>query len=226
MHYTCCPAPKHPQYAPHQWNKLACGQKSSMLSLPLSSLPILDKKITRRIQSINGTFLYYARTVKPTMLPAIYDFFSQQAQLTSDTIDTYNMITDYAHTYPNTIICCHAGNMFLHIDSYATYLVQPKSRSRGAGYFYPRNTPTSLTTTPSPKSNSPILTECTTLKRVMSSATEAEIRAIHHNGKYVVPICITLNELGNTQDPAPLKTDSNTSAGFLKSAIIQKKSKS
>ena len=60
----------------------------------------------------------------------------------------------------------------------------------------------------------------------MSSATEADTGAIHHNGKYTIPIRITLSELDHPQGPAPLKIDNNTADGFLKSTIRQKKSNS
>ena len=67
---------RSPQYAPHQWTKPAYGQKIQY-TIPPSSLPILDKKGTRRIQSINSNFLYYARAITPTILPAINEnFFS------------------------------------------------------------------------------------------------------------------------------------------------------
>ena len=48
--------PRKPQYAPHKWTTPVYGQKVQY-ALPLSTLPILDSKGTKRIQSINGIFL-------------------------------------------------------------------------------------------------------------------------------------------------------------------------
>ena len=75
------------------------------------------------------------------------------------------------------------------------------------------------------QSNGPILTERTTLKRVMPSVAKSETGAIHHNRTYTVPIRIILNELSHPQGSTPLKTDNNISAGFLKYTIRQKHSK-
>ena len=47
--------PKYPQYAPHKWTTPEYGQKIQY-ALPPSSLPVLDSKGIKLIQSINGTF--------------------------------------------------------------------------------------------------------------------------------------------------------------------------
>ena len=67
---------KRRQHAPHKWTEPVYGQKVQY-ALPDSTLPILDKKGTKRIQAINGTFLYYARAVDPCMLPAINEISAQ-----------------------------------------------------------------------------------------------------------------------------------------------------
>ena len=61
--------PTHLQHAPHKWNKPVYGQK--MQFAPSDSSPLLDNKGTLRVQSISGTFLYYARAVDPTIFPAL-----------------------------------------------------------------------------------------------------------------------------------------------------------
>jgi hypothetical protein len=214
----------YPQHAPHKWTIPAYGQKIQY-ALPPSSLPILDFKGIKRIQSINGTFLYYARAVDPCMLPAINEISTSQAQPTEETNAKAQMLMDYANTYPSATIRYKASDMQLHVDSDAAYLVLPKARSRGAGHFYlsshtPPNTPT-----PNPPANGPILTECVTLRTVMTSAAEAETCTLHHNGKAAIPIRITLEELHHPQGPTQIKTDNNTAQGFLTSSIRRKRSK-
>ena len=93
---------------------------------------------------------------------------------------------DYAHTYPSATIRYHASDMQLHIDSDAAYLVLPKARSRGAGHFYLSDKIADNHSIPTPTPNGPILTECVTLRNVMSSAAEAEVGTVHHNGKVAV----------------------------------------
>ena len=60
--------PKYPQHAPHTCTTPVYGQKIKY-ALPPSSLPILDAKGIKRIQSINGNFLYYARAINSSMIP-------------------------------------------------------------------------------------------------------------------------------------------------------------
>ena len=215
---------KHSQHAPHKWTTPVYGQKIQY-ALPPSSLPILDAMGIKRIQSINGTFLYYARAVDPCMLPAINEISTQQAQPTSDTNAKVQMLMDYAHTYPNATIRYHASDMQLHVDSDAAYLVLPKARSRGAGHFYLSNhTPPGIAI-PTPPPNGPILTECFTIRNVMTSAAEAETGTLHHNGIAAVPLRITLDELHHKQGPTYIKTDNDTAKGFLTSSIRKKRSK-
>ena len=78
--------------------------------------------------------------------------------------------------------------MQLYIDSDAAYLVLPKARSRGVRHFYLSSTLNNMQTIPTPASNGPILTECQTLKNVMSSAAEAEVGTVFLNGKATIPI--------------------------------------
>ena len=216
--------PKHPQHAPHKWTTPAYGQKIQY-ALPPSSLPILDSKGVKRIQSINGTFLYYGRAVDPCMLPAINEISTQQSHPTTDTNAKAKMLMDYAHTYPNATIRYKASDMQLHVDSDAAYLVLPKARSRGAGHFYLSSTTPPGTSIPQPPPNGPILTECVTLRNVMTSAAEAETGTLHHNGIAAIPIRVTLGELNHPQGPTYFKTDNDTAKGFLTSTIRKKRSK-
>ena len=59
----------------------------------------------------------------------------------------------------------------------------------------------------------------------MSSAAEAEYRWLYINAQDAVPLIITLEEIGNKQDPVPLKTDKSTTKGIMNKTIKQKISK-
>ena len=217
------PKPKKPQYAPHPWTEPTYGSKIQY-ALPPSTLPVLDKKGIKRVQSITGTFQYYSRAVDPTMMVAVNELSIEQAAPTQNTLKKCNMLLDYAATNPITTIRYHASDMCLHIDSDAAYLVLPKARSRLAGHYYLSDKITSTKTTPNPKPNGPILTECKTIRNVMSSAAEAESIGIYHNGKTAIPIRTALEELGHPQPPTIIKTDNSTAHGILPSKIRQKRS--
>ena len=95
---------------------------------------------------------------------------------------------DYAHTYPNAKTRYHTSEMCLHIESDAAYLVQPQARIRVSGNFYLSEKIQDDNPTPNPTPNGPILTECRTVRNVMSSDAKAETIGIFHNAKVAVPI--------------------------------------
>eukprot|EP00957_Ditylum_brightwellii_P161569 12301517-Ditylum_brightwellii.AAC.1 len=70
--------PKFPQFAPHKWNQPAYSQKVQYATAPDAS-ECLNLKGQRLIQSIVGTFLYYARVIDPTILVALNELSTQQA---------------------------------------------------------------------------------------------------------------------------------------------------
>ena len=72
-------------------------------------------------------------------------------------------------------------------DTYATYLVLAEARSRIAGYYYFKNRMLDYSKG-TPTSNVPILTECTTLKTVLSSSSEAETGGTFENAQNVIPL--------------------------------------
>ena len=126
LHKFQRPTPKKPQYAPHAWINPTYGQ-TVQYELPPETLPLLDKKGTKRVKSTTGTFQYYTKGIDLTMIVAVNEVAYQQAAPTQETVKKCNMIMDYAHTYPNATIRYHASDMCLHIDSDAAYLVQPQA---------------------------------------------------------------------------------------------------
>ena len=159
------------------------------------------------------------------MLVATNEIGNQQAAPTEKTNEAATMLMDYAHTYPNAIIRYHDSDMCLHIDSYAAFLVLPKAKSSSAGHFYFSDRVPASIKKPSPKPNGAILTECQTLRSVMTSAAEAETITVFNNGKAAIPIIITAEELGHNQPAATFKTDNSTCHGILNATMRQKRSK-
>ena len=94
---------KRPQYAPHCWSVPAYRKRPQMAPDPGKS-NILDKNSTKRIHSIVGTMLYYARSVDPTMLQEINEILRVHSQPTRDTAEKEKMLLDYDAAYPNVIL--------------------------------------------------------------------------------------------------------------------------
>ena len=106
------------------------------------------------------------------MLAALNGLSQQQSKPTEKIRDTIKHLLDYAATHPLAIVCFHASDMVLHIDSDAAYLVLPGTKSRISGYFQLAN---STNTKPFPNVISgAILFECKTLHNVVASAAESE----------------------------------------------------
>ena len=215
---------KSPQHSPHEHTAIKYGTKGQrQYATSPDTSPLLDKKDTKFVQSVTGSFLYYARAIDSTMLPALNDIASQQAKPTEKTKEKCKRLLDYAATYPNTYVRFHASDMVLHVDTDAAYLVMPQARSRIAGYFYMGN---EQGKTPHPELNGAVLIECKTLRHVVASAAEAEVGGIFHNAQMSIPIRVMLEGLGHPQPPTPIKTDNSTAHGFIYDNINLKKSKS
>jgi hypothetical protein len=212
-----------PCHAPHKWTRPAYGKQTQYAPPPDDTDLLKTKQEIRRIQAIVGTFLYYARAIDCTMLPALNQISTQQSKPTQQTNEDANMLLDFAATYPDAKIRFHASDMILNIDTDAAYLVMPNAKSRIAGYFYLSSLP-SASNIPVPI-NGPILVECTTIKHVVGSAAEAECGGCYHNAQKAIPIRIALAELGHPQPKTPLKTDNSTAAGFANNSMRQKRSK-
>jgi hypothetical protein len=63
------------------------------------------------------------------------------------------------------------------------------------------------------------------MRDIVSSAAEANMGGLFHNGKDGCPIHICLEELGHPQPPMPIKTDNTTANGIANDTIKQKWSK-
>jgi hypothetical protein len=130
------PAPKRSQHAPHQWIKPVYGSKQQQKPTEATGAEPLDATGTKRVQSVNGTFMYYGRAVDPCILVALNEISTEQAKPTTATHGKTDMLMDYLHTYPNAVIRFYASNMILKICSDAAYLVLPKAKSHVAVHYH------------------------------------------------------------------------------------------
>ena len=70
LHKFQHPAPKKPQYALYAWTPPMYGQ-TLQYTEPPETLPVLDKKGTKRVQYITFNFQYYTKGIDPTMIVAV-----------------------------------------------------------------------------------------------------------------------------------------------------------
>ena len=76
------------------------------------------------------------------MLPALNTLEEQQSIPTKNMEAEITRFLDYASTNPSVNIQYKANDMILQIDSDASYLSEPRSRSRTGGYYYLSSLPT------------------------------------------------------------------------------------
>ena len=83
--------------------------------------------------------------------------------------------------------------MCLAVHSDASYLSEPKARSRAGRHFF------LAIDVPIPANNGAVLNTANLIKTVMSSAAEAEMGAIFLNAREAIPARNALIEMGHPQ---------------------------
>ncbi len=82
----------------------------------------LSKEEKTYVQEVIGTFLYYARCVDASMLPALGTLTTQQASPTKNTMKKIKQFLNFAATHPDAVVTYHASNMVLAGHSNTLYL--------------------------------------------------------------------------------------------------------
>jgi hypothetical protein len=105
--------------------------------------------------------------------------------------------------------------MVLARHSNGPYLSKSKARSRVGRHFFVSNN-----TAKSPN-NGAILIIAQIIKAVMSSAAEAEVRALYVNCREAILAHHTLNFIGHPPPPTPMQMDNTTAIGVVNNNIIK-----
>jgi hypothetical protein len=114
------PQPTKPEHAPHAWTAPQYGTKIQYTT-DTDTSAALPKAGIKRIQAIVGVLLYYARAIDNTMLVALNDISSAQAQSTEHTATACTKLLNYAATHPDASIRYRASKMVLHTHTDASY---------------------------------------------------------------------------------------------------------
>ena len=120
-------------------------------------------------------------------------------------------LVDYVNTHQDTSLRFQASKMKLTVGSNKAFLVLSKARSRITGYFRLLDP---LTATRKYKHNGTILIKCRAIRRVVTSAAEAETHAVYHNARVAVLLRYLLIQMEHPQLPIPIKTDNTTTTIF------------
>ncbi len=129
------------------------------------------------------------------MLTALSAIVSAQAEPTEETMTRCKYFLDYAATHPYAILTYKRSDMVLVVHSNASYLSEPKARSRAGSHFFLSSD------VADPIDNGAVLTIAALIKAVVSSAAEAKLGALYINACKAVPQRCTLEEMGHKQPP-------------------------
>jgi hypothetical protein len=160
--------PAKPQHEPYPHQPITYGAKQQH-SQPDDTLPLLCKEKKKL-------------AVDSTMLVALSAIAVEQGAPTENTLRKVYPFLDYAATHPDAVVTYKASDMVLVIHSDASYLSEPKARSRAGGQYFLSSDGNN------PPNNGAILNMAQIIKAVMSSAAEAELSALYINAKTAIPI--------------------------------------
>ena len=193
-----------PQYSPHEYFPVDYGTHNTAHYATSPYVPKnLPPKDIKHIQSVMGSFLYYARVVDVMMLPALNHIGTMQK--TEHMRQKVLCIMDYAAIYRSIYRRYYTSHMVLHTNTDVSYLVLSKTRSWIVGCLFLKKDDTEL--------NALVHIKCKTTKYVVSFADEAETSGVFANAQKSIPSRTMLMTMHHPQPPTPIKTDNTTYIG-------------
>ena len=123
--------------------------------------------------------------------------------------------------HSNAKVKFRASDMIMNIHSDASYLTEPKARSRSCGHFFMGWMP--MDNTPI-KLNGAFHMLCLILRFVVASAVEAELRTPFLNCQEGMIFRLTLKDLGHPQPKTPVHCDNAIAIGIANNTIKRQQS--
>ena len=154
------------------------------------------------------------------MLVALNAIASDQAAPTEATMEKTLYFLDYVASHPDAILTYNASDMVLNLHSDASYLSEPKARSRAGGHFF------MFDNAEYPEDNGAVLDIAKIIRNVVTSAADAEINALFINTRQAILASYLLEEMGHIQPPTPAQTDNTTALGFVTKYLNPRATKS
>ena len=129
---------------------------------------------------------------------------------------------DYYTANPDAAITYKASKIIIKCDRDTTYLVPSEVSSRVAGFIYIGN----KYSTNNQIINAPIMVIARALTMVVASAAaEAELAALFHNAREIVPLQIIAEEIDHPQPATEIRMDNTTAKGIADNTLKQQRSK-
>jgi hypothetical protein len=184
-----------------------------------STAPPVNPTEKKFIQNACSKFLFYGRAVDSTVLTPKSAIASQSAYPTKETLAHTNQLLNNLATQEDAVLTYNRSEMVMAVHSDASYLCEPKAKSRAGGHFF------MSTNAEIPTNNGAILNIAHIIKHVMTSATEAELAALYIMAREAVYMRIILEEMGHKQPATPIQTDNVMAETVINAKITPKRSK-
>ena len=214
-------APMRPQHSPHAAPLRTYGT-NPQLPVPRNTQHMLPPNRIRRIQQIVGTIMYYARAINNTTLVILSSIAAEQSKATPSTESDTEQLLDYLCTHKEATIRFVRSDMILNVHSDASYLSEPRARSRFGGIFFLGSNPQAHRPI---QLNGPIHVSANICKFVVASAAEAELGALFYNCQDATVLRLTLEELGHKQPATPVHCDNSTAAAIANDTVKKQRSR-
>ena len=139
-----------------------------------ASRPLASPQQKHELQVVVGTILYYAQTVDPSILTAVHELCSTQAQPTAHDMRKLERLLHYVTMHQSGAIRYYGSSMQLQIQSDVSYLCRPKARSVLGGFHF-LGFPDRI--------NGPIFCTSKIISCMCASVAEAELGAAFQNAQ-------------------------------------------
>ena len=185
---------------------------------PVDSSPLASSSDGRLLQTVVGSLLYYARAIDTLMLTAVCNLSTLQSSPTLDTMNKMYRLLGYAAKHPNACQYIVPSDMTLRVQSDASHLSRPNSKSVAGGIHW-------LGTSDPFFLNAPIYAHSTTIPVVTAAVSESEYAGVFANGQVAVDERSILSSLGYPQTPTTILCDNECACGLASETVRAKKSK-
>jgi hypothetical protein len=207
----------HGAPTPTLFTKPVFGRTQQLAAVDYS--PRLSAEQTTTLREIVGVYLYYARMVDCTMLPAVTALASAQSKATVNTMKDAERLIAYSAAYPlNSITYC-ASDMVLFSQVDASFRSRPNAGSVAGSISYFGNTdsPTMI--------NGNIRCTSSLIDVVVGSAAEAEYAALYLNATDLVFLRQICSIIGYPQPPTIILCDNACAVGLANDTMKVRASK-
>ena len=202
------------QYHPHVYGSHV------ITALEEDSTSLLTGEKLRRLQGINGTFLYYARALDITAAFPVAKLASLPPSTATEELAHHFL--QYMVAHPNACVTFFRSDMQHNCHSDASFNGETRGRSRASGVHYLGHYDPARDLPP----NGFIEYVTTIIDVIVASAAEAELAAIFINGQIAVTLRHALEFLGHPQGPSCIVSDNLVGVNILNGVAKSKRSRS